>query len=442
MEDNLEKQDEIKIQTKKQDSKHSKLRMLLVIAFIILFVVINYIAIKSSYLEFKELGNNYEEIFWANIKYKYYTMGICFILLYIVMYFTNRGIIKSLKVFFEKENKKIPKLPNKSISLVFSAIGGLFIGTEIMQKVILCIGNTSFGIENADPIFNLDIGYYMFQKPLIEAVLIYLVGLILFITVYSIIYHIIVFNFCFEGIDGKMLKTSLGVKKIIRNIRLLAINISAITILNTQNILFDRLMTIDTNFEITGVNYSNSTIKLWGYIIFAFIISISIFLATKNFKNNDNKKIIKNLAIIPGYLVGLFIILVGFDIIFVNSSKLDKESKYLQYNINNTKQAYNLNIEEINIKNSGTITEEEVKNNQTIINNIPLVSQENVLKTLKDTQTEKGLYTYKQANPAKYEIDGAEKMVYVSPREIASNEKNNQNKTKSHKTCLFLYFIF
>lgn len=416
----------IKIETK---PKKNKVRILLVIAFIALFLIVSFISLKSSYLEFKELGENYEEIFWANMKYKYLTMGICFIVLYIVMYFTNRGIKKSLKPFFETDKKETPKLPNKSIALIFSTIGSLFIGSALMEKIVLFIGNTSFGIQNADPIFNMDIGYYMFQKPLIETGLMYLAGLIIFLTIYSIIYHIIVFNFCFESVDGKMLKKSLVFKKIIRNVRLLAINIALITILNTQNILFDRLITIDGNMEITGANYTNSTIKLWGYIIFAVVIVIAIFRATINLKKGDRKKLIKDVLAIPVYLVGLFIVLVGFDAIFVSSNKLEKEGQYLQYNINNTKQAYNINIEEKNISNSGTITENQVNKNKNIIDNIAIVSKDAVLKTLNDNQTEKGFYTYKMVNPAKYTIDGFEKVVYMSPREIANKEKTYNNKT-------------
>ena len=409
--------------------KNNKIRILLVLAFVLLFLAVSFISLKSSYLEYKELGSNYEEIFWANMKYKYLTMGICFVVLYIIMYFTNRGIRKSLKPFFEAEKKDIPKLPNKSIALIFSTIGSLFIGSALLEKIVLFMGNTSFGIANADPIFGQDVGYYMFQKPLIETGLIYLAGLIVILTIYSIIYHILVFNFCFESVDGQMLKKSLVFKKIIRNIRLLAINIGLITILNTQNILFDRLLTIDGNFEITGANYTNSTIKLWGYVIFAIVIVVSIFAATSNFKKGEKKKVIRNVLAIPIYLVGLFAVLICFNGIFVNSNKLEKESDYLGYNINNTKQAYNINIEEKNIANSGTITEEEVSNNKNIIDNITIVSKEATLKTLNDTQTEKGFYTYKMANPAKYTIDGAEKIVYMSPREIANKEKTYNNKT-------------
>ena len=44
-----------------------------------------------------------------------------------------------------------------------------------------------------------------------------------------------------------------------------------------------------------------------------------------------------------------------FNIIFVNSNKYDKEKQYLAYNIKNTKDAYNVNVEETNLKTSGTL---------------------------------------------------------------------------------------
>ncbi|MBR3002324.1 MAG: UPF0182 family protein [Clostridia bacterium] len=410
-----------------KEKKKSKIRRLLVIAFILLFTIVSYISIKSSYLEFKELGENYEQVFFTNLSYRCCIMGICFIVLYFIMYFTNKGIHKSLKDFFVKEQINMPKLPNKSISLVFSTIGSALIGTSLMEKIILYIGNTSFGRN--DPIFNMDIAYYMFQKPLIEIMLIYIVVLIVFLTIYSLLYHIIVFNFYFEGIDGKMLKDSFGLKKILRNVKLVAVGIAAITVLSTQNILFERMITINGNTEIIGAGYTQSTVKLWGYIIFALVIIFATFRAINNFKNGQSKKVLKNIIAIPVYLVALFILTASFDAIFVSSNKLDKEKEYLQHNIDNTKQAYNINIQENNLEHSGTITEEEVKNNPELINNIKIISQDAILKSLKDSQTETGHYTYRNANLAKYKIGEENKLVYVAPRQVANKEKTYNNKT-------------
>ena len=97
-------------------------RTILVIAFIAIYILISYISLRGQYLEYAELGEQYVEIFFTNLKYKYSIMGISFIILSISIYFTNRGIRKGLKPFFEQEKKEMPKLPNKSITLIISAI--------------------------------------------------------------------------------------------------------------------------------------------------------------------------------------------------------------------------------------------------------------------------------------------------------------------------------
>lgn len=415
-------------ETRNRNKKEkSKTRMILVILFLIIFAGISYIQLRGSYLEYKELGEQYINIFYTNITYKYSIMAINFVVLYLMIYLTNRGIKKGLKPFFEKENKPMPKLLNKSLALVISAIVSIIVATVLMQKIMLVINSTSFGIQ--DTIFNLDIAYYIFQKPVIEAFALYFTILFVGLSIYMALYYIIVFNRFFDGIDGKMLKQSLFMKKLMRNIMLVIVGIAIITILNTQNMLFGKLLTVGDNIEITGAGLTERTIKLWGYVLFAFIIIIFAYRAIKYFKEGNTNKVLKNLAVIPGYLVVLFIIMIGFDLMFVNSNELDKEKEYLAENINNTKNAYHINIEESNLENSGTITNEEVEENSNVINNIPIISQDAVLKTLEDSQTETGYFSYRNANLAKYEINGKEKLVYIAEREITNSGRTYNNKT-------------
>ena len=415
-------------ETKKRNKKKSiTTRMALVILFIIIFAVITYVQLRGSYLEYLELGEQYTSVFYTNLIYKYSIVAINFIILYIVIYFTNRGIKKGLKPFFEKENKQMPKLLNKSLALVISAIVSIAVASAFMQKLMLFINSTSFGIS--DPVFGLDISYYMFIKPLIELIVLYFTILVAGLTIYMALYYIIAFNMFFDGVDGKMLKEGLLFKKIMRNVVLIAIGIGILTILNVQNILFGKFLTIDNNIEIIGAGLTEATIKLWGYVIFAFIIVIFAIRAIHFFKHQNTTKVLKNLAVIPGYLVVLFVIMMLFDLLYVKSNELDKQKTYLASNINNTKQAYNINIEEENVDYSGTITEEEVTNNQNVIDNIPIISQDAVLKTLQSNQTSTGYFSYNNISLANYEINGASQLVYLAPREILSSGRTYSNKT-------------
>ena len=159
------------------EKKKSKTRMIIVLLFIAIFAICSYVSLRGTYLQYKELGENYIQAFETNLKCKYIIFGINFVLLYIIMYFTNRGIKKGLKPFFEKEKKEMPKLLNKSISFVTSVIVSTLVSNTLMKQFLLCASNTSFGIN--DPVFGFDIAFYMFQKPFIQTLLLYFIGIII-----------------------------------------------------------------------------------------------------------------------------------------------------------------------------------------------------------------------------------------------------------------------
>ena len=414
-------------------NKKSKTRMIIVLLFILVFAILTFINLRGTYLQYKELGENYVQVFFTNLSYKYVIFGVNFVILYLLIYFTNRGIKKGLKTFFEKENKEMPKLLNKSIAFVISVIVSTLVSNILMKKILLCSSNASFGVT--DPIFGFDIAFYMFQKPLIETLLIYLIGIIIGLTIYMAIYYIIVFNKYFDGIDGKMLRESFLIKKLLRNVSLIAICIALYTALNVTNISFNKMLTIKNetdstkNIEVIGASYTDVAIQRWGYLIFAVVIVIASLRAIKAFKNSNTTKVIKNLAIIPGYLVAMFLVIIVFDLIFVNSNKLDKEKDYLDNNIKYTKNAYNIDISEESLESTGTITQTEVNENSDVIKNTKIINSDVVLKTLDDKQTGTGYYSYRNANIAKYNISGKDKLVYVSTREITNSGRTYNNKT-------------
>jgi len=207
------------------------------------------------------------------------------------------------------------------------------------------------------------------------------------------------------------------------------IGIAIMTLLNTQNMVFGKLLTINEDIDIVGAGLTETTVKLWGYIVFAVIIVVFAYRALKYFKEGNTNRVLKNLAVVPAYLVMLFVVMLVFDLVFVNSNELDKEKEYIAENIKNTKNAYHINIEENNLQNSGTITSEEVQKNNNVIHNIPIISQDTILKTLEDNQTETGYFSYRNANLAKYEIKGKEQVVYLAPREIKNSGRTYNNKT-------------
>lgn len=407
----------------------NRVKNIAVILFIAIYILVTYIILRGQYLEYAELGEQYVQNFWVNVKYKYSIMGISFILISVIMFFTNLGIRKGLKPFFESEKKEMPKFPNKSLIFVVALIGSILISNNLVEKVILFASNVSFQQTDIDIIFNMDISYYMFVKPIIEAILQYGIKIVIALSIYMTGFYIIVFNFYFDGIDRAMLRKSKLIKKILRNVVILAVIVAMLTILSTQDILTDKFLTLDNGTELTGAGFIESKIKLWGYNIFAIIIVVAVVLSVIYFQQNKNKKIMFTLCTIPGYLVLLFFVMLITDVVFVKPNEFDKERKYIQTNIKATRSAYNINVSETSINYSGTIEEKEVQENLDLIENIPLVSQNMVINSLEDTQTDAGYYAFRNVSIAKYNNDGKEQLVYVAPREIVNQSISYNNKT-------------
>ncbi len=406
--------------------KKNKKRTILVITFLILFAIYLAITIRGEYLETLEIGQEYLSVFEQNIKYKIGVVLINFVVLYLLTYITTKFIHRGLKKFFDQEKKEIPKLPNKSICLILSIIISMISSGFLIEKAMLALNTSWFGIS--DPVFNLDVGYYIFQKPFIDAMIIYFIVLTIIYSVYVAAYYIICFNVYFDkGIDSEILKKNTFIKHIITNIVLMVLGLSAITLVNVQNVVSGKFLSLSDDVKIYGAGFIDSTIKVWGYRIFAILIPICVIMAIRNFRKESFKKVMIWLSSIPIYLVILFVIIIGVDLIYVNKNELDKEKGYIQNNIAFTKKAYDIEIDEIEIQNSETITSEDVSKNQEAINNINLLKEENILEILKQYQSNSGYYSYNVAVPELYNIDGKQELIYVSPREIVSNDTRTYN---------------
>lgn len=408
----------------------SKVRMYIVLVFILLVACVGYVIFRGEYLEILEIGKEYISIFWQNVNYTAITFGINFFVLFIIIYTNNNRIRKALKPFFENEKKVMPKLPNKSIAFIISVIVSAVTTELILNQYMLFSNNTLFEIN--DPVFGFDIGYFMFQKPFIETILMYAMLLIVGLTIYTVIYYIIVFNMCFDGIDRELLKKSRLLKQLFTNIKILAIILAVFVFIKTQDIGFDKFLNLqeDTTYSIYGAGVTDITIKLWGYRILPIIIVLSVFMAIKSFNDGKTKKVIMWVLVVPIYIIALIIIMALFQAIFITPNELDREETNIQTNINYTKQAYGINSQVFTIENGGeTITESTLNSLNDTINNIVIVDEDTVLKDLNAVQTEKGYYTYNTAKIASYRVDGKQKLVYISPREISNTNATYNNKT-------------
>lgn len=427
---NAENVDNSNYTQKQTRKKKNRIRMYIVLAFILLVAIVGYVIYRGEYLEILELGEEYISIFWQNVNYSAIAFIINFVILFLIIYANNNRIKKALKPFFESEKKVMPKLPNKSISFIISIIVSAITTELILNQYMLFTNSTMF--VKSDPIFGLDIGYFIFQKPFIETILLYAICIIVGLTIYTIIYYIAVFNLCFDGVDREILKKSKLLKQLFTNLKILSIFLALFVLVKIQDIGSDKFLNLqeDTTYYIYGAGVTDVTIKLWGYAIVPILIVLSVFMAIKNFNNGKTKKVIMWILVVPAYIILLLIVMALFQLIFVTPNELDREEANIQNNINCTKEAYGINTEVFTIENGGeTITEETLRSLDDTINNIVIVDEETVLKDLNTIQTEKGYYTYDTAKISSYRVDGKQQLAYITPREISSRNETYNNQT-------------
>jgi len=406
--------------------KKIRKRAIFVTIFIILFMLYSYISIRGEYLQILGIGEKYVEIFKRNINQKIYVFLVSFIIIYLLTYITTVFIKKGLKKFFIEEKIEMPKLPNKSISLAFAAFGGLIFSSFITEKAILAFNRTLF--VETEPVFNLDIGYYVFQKPFIEAMLYSFMALMVVMCIYITIYYILCFQRFFkQGINMETLKKSTFLKQIATYAFLIVLAISLLAIIMVQDIVLGKFTSTQDGTALYGAGFIDVTVKKWGYIIFAVFIIICAIKALKKARREQYKKACYDILLIPIYLVGLFVVVFLTDIIYVKYNEIDKQKAYIETNIRFTKQAYDINVEEIELENAGTITAEEIEKNSEVIKNINIYNRNRVLSHLEEYQTNLGYYTFGTTQVGLYNVNGIKTLTYISPREIISNDTRTYN---------------
>ena len=423
-----------KVKTKKaeevkKNTKSKKKRKWRVLAFILFAVSVFYVIYRGEYLETLELGEQYLNVFWQNLGYHVITFCITFFISYFLIYTTNKRVKKGLVPFFEEEKKPIPKMLNKSIAFILAIVISFVATNFIIEKLMLFINSTAFGMT--DPVLGYDIGYFIFGQPFLKFIIYYALAMVIGLTIYMSLYYIITFNFYFDGISRETLKRSALIKQICTNVIIIAFLMAGYIFIETHNVGIQKFLNLQesSSYALYGAGISEVTIKLWGYRILCLVIIISVITAVRAFKKQNNKKVIISLLAVPVYLVTMLVVLVGFELLFVKPNELDKQQSYIKANIENTKRAYQVDIEEVNLGENETVTTEQLKRNSQIVNNIAIVDQDMLLKNLNTLQTNKGYYTYRTAKIASYMVNGAQSLVYVSPREISSSTGTYNNKT-------------
>lgn len=418
--------------TKEKVEKKRNIAVRYIVVSLTLFVVALalLIAFRAEFLSIKEIGEQYTDIFFKNVNNRLCLAGGIFVVTYLVIYISNKFIKHGLKKFFAEENKELPKLPNKTFAMIGGLIAALVGMMMLYRKYTMFVNIAWFG--KSDPIFNTDIGYYIFTLPFIQSLITFAIGSLVCLIIYTAFYYVVVMNTYLDGVDIEVLKKNTFIKQIIAILTIIALLVSTYIFMTSQNILTQDMLKVESqkSFELVGAGKTDVTIKLWGYRIFAVILFLAAVRLLRYTKKANFKQAMLSIAIVPTYLIGLFICMLYYDQFIVKNEVLDNQKKYIGYHISNTKEAYGINLEQQSIDDYDTITYNEILGNSNVIQNIPIVSSDITRTTVSEHQEDGVYYSYQRNFLGLLDSQ----ICYLTPREILSNSSMSYNNRTFHYT--------
>ena len=391
------------------------------IAFLVIVALGSIFQINTELIEINEIGEQYTSVYWTNLIVKYLTMLGAFAVIYVFTYFTNKVIAKNLLKFFKEENVEPVKLPNKSLSFLIALIASFFVKDFLAQNLLIYINSASFEIN--DPIFFKDIGYYMFQRPFLMDVCSFIKGLILSVIVYTIGYYVLIFGACFNGILLESLKKNNVVEHNLINVAIFFLICALTNKFTMEESLFSSF-----GNNLVGAGFTDINIRMLAYQVSTWLAVVVVVVAYILLERNKIKKAVITMAVFPAFWIIIYAAIWVTQIFYVTPNEFSKESKYIEYNLTSTKQAYNLNTDEIKFMPSD-IDSSTFESNSDIIGNLIIADKDSTLKALNQNQAIRGYYKFNDIDVEQYDVEGLSKTLYLSAREVDTKEMNYINRT-------------
>lgn len=326
------------------------------------------------------------------------------------------------------------------ISVYFSIIVGLTVG-NYWPRFLYYFNSIKLGEK--DPIYNIDISFYLFQLPSLQVIAIWIQTLLI-ITIASVGLTYLLSNNSisdgkFEGFSRYQLR------------HLYALLGGLMIVLGGIHWLNRYLLLLSPHGVVYGAGYTDIHVKLPRETIATFYtILMGIWLFTKSFTgsgryninhdNQDKKKYIIPFSLLPFiiyfvfYSSGIFLSFLVQNAI-VQPNELTLETPYILNNIKATRAAFNLDQIEVKTFNpEGILTAEDIKNNYLTIDNIRIWDTRPILQANRQLQQIRPYYIFADADIDRYQIlndDSIEEntQVIVAPRELDSESLPSQAQT-------------
>lgn len=389
--------------------------IVLVALLILLFISSQFIVNIQWFNEVK-----YIQVFFT----KMIAIGKLFIPIFIIFFLTLWFYLNSLSknlmpiVDINKKNK-VKKVVFLSTTFVATILAYATASNEWYR--ILQFTN-SIDFNQKDPIFNIDISFYIFKLPLIESIY----SAIMFLLIILVIITLAVYFFSKAKNKGfsKNSSSSVNSKYGLINFsgRQLAIVSAIFMVMVSIGYVLRALNLVYSKRGVAyGASYTDVNVTLVFYKIIIIAALVVAFVVFFSIKKSKFRPIIKGLVAIGVLIILQPIVSTFVQQFIVKSNEMDFEKKYIEYNMESTRKAFNIDsIEEKNFEPNTNITLSQLNDNKDIIENLKVNSVGPVLNFYKQVQLIKNYYEFNDIDTDRYNINNKYTQVFIAPREINS----------------------
>ena len=302
-------------------------------------------------------------------------------------------------------------------SIAIPVVIGLLVGSTAQNDwslVQLFLHGTSFGQQ--DPIFHIEVGFFVFQLPFYEWVLNWLLLATVLSFIGALIAHYIFGSIRLTGKKGQLASAARIQLSIIAGIFVL---------FKAMSFLFERydLLFSTSNQQANGATYTeiNAVVPAKMILLCIAVICAVTFFAGAFLRDLRLPALATALLVLSSLLLGLAwpAVLQQF-VVAPNANQ--KEAQPISYNITATKQAYGLTDDKVvyqNYSNKPTASPDQIRSDTSTVANARLLDPNVISATFTQFQQGRNFYSF----PAKlgidrYTINGQTNDYIVAAREV------------------------
>ncbi|EDS76941.1 conserved hypothetical protein [Clostridium botulinum C str. Eklund] len=396
---------------------------------------------------FREVGylSVYIKRFTAVISLAIVVFLICFIAIKVYCKSIKKNLTKN-NTFIDvnMESKSKSKKIINALTVIISLLISLNFSLGYWDKILEFISSTNFNVK--DPIFNMDISFFIFKLPLIESIYSSLLSLVILLAFITVIVYMVLNVKDRVTLGRKIDRNFISINNFKSGItkfagkQLAALGALLLLCISLGYLIKAWDLSYSPRGVAFGASYTDTKVTLKFYIVISIVAIISSIVVAFSILKSKIKPIIASGVIIAVLVVSEGVISGAWQMLVVKSNERRLETPFIEYNMKYTKKAFGIeNVKEQLYPLTNVLNKKSLESNKETINNIKINSVGQALEFYNQVESKKNYYTFNDIDIDRYKVNGKYTQVFIAPREIDYEKLQEKANTWQNKHLTYTH---